>query len=119
MLQVGGDINIVWRGVVGHIFRKLCKGDAVQLLTGSADIGEVNQRIVPANVVPPTETGVAGVGQVFLITFPGHSMKEQMSDNVVHVEAGGGVVVGGHVSAGHEPHQGGKRTVPVGIILHS
>ncbi len=87
MLSVGGDVNIVWGRVVGHILRQPCEGDAIQLLAGSADIGKVNQRIVPAKVVCPTESGETGIGQVLLITLPGHSMKEQMSDNIIHVEA--------------------------------
>ena len=75
MLQVGSDVNVVGRGVVRHVGRKVGVGDAVQLLASGANIGEVNQRVMSANIVGPTTSSEAGVGQVFLVTFPGQSIK--------------------------------------------
>src|SRR5205814_7796812 len=95
------------------------KPNTVEPLARSAYVDEVNQWVVPAKVVRPTQSGVASVGQILLITLPAHSVKEQMGDDVVHIEGRGGVVVGGHALSGHQPHQGRKRTVHIGIILSS
>src|SRR6266404_3613531 len=114
---VWGNEGVVWGGVVSDIFRELRERDAVQLLTGSADVDEIYKGVVAAKIASPTESRKAGVGQVFLVTLPRHAMQQQMADDVINVVAGGGVVPKSHTLASADAHHVGKRVVNVGIVL--
>ena len=85
VIQVGRDVVVIARQVVGHI--RWIRDD-VEALHRRVDVGEIGQRIVAPHVGQRLHAEEADVRQAFLIGLPSLAGGEHMADDVVVAEEG-------------------------------
>ena len=61
--KVGSDIGIVRCGVISNVGCQFVKWHRVGVLACSAGVGEIDNRIVPADVIGVADARKAGIGR--------------------------------------------------------